>query len=77
MRSAFGPQVPRVALLASVALVAAETAGGQSTVPDAGPAVGSVAPAFEAVDHAGETRTFEDLAGPDGLLLLFFRSADW
>lgn len=42
-----------------------------------GPEVGAEAPAFEARDHTGATRTFADLTGPDGLLLLFFRSADW
>ena len=43
----------------------------------AGPEAGSAIPAFEAVDQAGETRAFKDLTGENGLLLLFFRSADW
>ena len=42
-----------------------------------GPAVGSQAPAFEATDHLGQSRNFESLTGESGLLLLFFRSADW
>ena len=45
--------------------------------PDAGPAVGQQVPAFEARDQHGERRTFESLRGPEGLLLVFFRSADW
>ena len=42
-----------------------------------GPAAGETIPAFEAVDQTGAQRTFENLAGPKGLLLLFHRSADW
>jgi len=44
---------------------------------DVGPAVGETIPRFEARDQDGRTRTFEDLKGPKGLVLLFFRSADW
>jgi copper chaperone CopZ len=42
-----------------------------------GPAVGAAIPAFTAVDQHGKTRRFEDLRGPKGLVLLFYRSADW
>ena len=42
-----------------------------------GPAVGAKIPAFSAVDQYGERRSFANLAGPNGLLLLFHRSADW
>jgi len=42
-----------------------------------GPAVGARIPAFEAVDQDGKPRTFENLRGPNGLVLLFVRSADW
>lgn len=42
-----------------------------------GPAVGERIPAFEGVDQNGRARDFESLAGPNGLLLLFHRSADW
>ena len=44
---------------------------------DPGPAIGDRLPAFEAVDQDGRPRTFESLRGPSGLVLLFFRSADW
>ncbi|MXY71358.1 MAG: hypothetical protein F4Y47_22740 [Acidobacteriia bacterium] len=43
----------------------------------AGPEVGQSVPAFEAVDQSGNARDFASLAGEQGLLLLFFRSADW
>jgi peroxiredoxin len=44
---------------------------------DVGPAVGEKIPSFQAVDQDGRVRTFADLGGPQGLVLLFFRSADW
>ena len=50
-------------------------AGAQT--PTAGPERGAVVPEFEAVDQSGQSRGFEDLTGENGLLLLFFRSADW
>ena len=42
-----------------------------------GPEVGQKAPDFEVLDQHGESQTLESLAGPNGLLLLFHRSADW
>lgn len=42
-----------------------------------GPAVGAHIPAGSFVSHDGETRTFLDLAGDKGLLILFNRSANW
>lgn len=51
----------------------ASAAHGQGT----GPAVGAKAPSFQATDHLGKARSFDDLSGENGLLLLFFRSADW
>lgn len=45
--------------------------------PDVGPAVGEAIPRFEASDQAGRLRTFDDLKGPNGLMLLFVRSANW
>lgn len=42
-----------------------------------GPEVGAQAPGFQATDHLGKAQSFDDLAGENGLLLLFFRSADW
>ncbi len=42
-----------------------------------GPAVGSRLPDFEATDQQGQARDFQSLTGENGLLLLFFRSADW
>ena len=38
---------------------------------------GSSVPAIEAPDQNGETQTFSDLVGENGLLLMFSRSFDW
>jgi len=39
--------------------------------------IGNKLPALAATDQFGKPRTFEDLKGPNGLVILFFRSADW
>jgi len=38
---------------------------------------GKNAPAFQARDQFGKKRTLSSLMEPNGLVLLFFRSADW
>lgn len=49
-----------------------------STEPMAiGLAVGQKAPNFSARDEFGNVQTLESLKGPNGTVLLFFRSADW
>jgi hypothetical protein len=42
-----------------------------------GPRIGDEAPEFSAIDQDGRERTLASLMGPKGLLLVFFRSADW
>jgi hypothetical protein len=42
-----------------------------------GPEPGERIPPFSLLDHSGELRSLPDLAGPQGLLLVFHRSADW
>jgi hypothetical protein len=42
-----------------------------------GPAAGSPAPDFSAVDQAGRTQTLKSIMGPKGAMLVFYRSADW
>ena len=55
-----------------IALLAMLAAG-----PKAGPAIGQPLPPFELPDQQGRAQTFESLRGPQGLVLVFFRSADW
>jgi hypothetical protein len=61
-----------ILLLGWVSLVAAQTPG-----PKTGPEVGAAAPGFSLVDQGGKTQTLESLMGAKGLMLVFFRSADW
>jgi hypothetical protein len=42
-----------------------------------GLAVGQKAPAFSTRDQLGRVQTLDTLRGPNGTVLLFFRSADW
>jgi hypothetical protein len=42
-----------------------------------GPAVGQRVPDFTLPDQFGNQRSLHDLMGPEGLLLVFSRSADW
>jgi hypothetical protein len=42
-----------------------------------GPRVGDRVPAFALKDQRGDTRTLASLIGPKGLMLVFYRSADW
>ena len=52
----------------------------QPTLPDVqklGPQVGTRVPDFTLLDQKGQPRTLASLMGPKGLMLVFFRSADW
>jgi len=42
-----------------------------------GPQVGAKAQEFEGRDQNGIARTLKGAAGPNGTMLVFFRSADW
>ena len=42
-----------------------------------GPQVGETVPPFTLTDQTGREHTLQSLMGPNGLVLVFFRSADW
>jgi hypothetical protein len=42
-----------------------------------GPAIGERVPEFALTDQHGKIRSLNDLTGPNGLVLVFSRSADW
>ena len=42
-----------------------------------GPGVGAKIPNFSLPDQTGQSRDYASLKGPKGLVLVFFRSADW
>jgi len=67
-------------LLASLLLLVAQAQAPAPPRPDPmelGPQVGQRLPAFQARDQSGRSRDFASLKGPKGLVLVFFRSADW
>jgi len=64
-------------LLGLAVLVAPAAGDGATSDFDPGPAVGARLPTLGLADQNGRTRTFRDLSGPEGLLLLVYRSADW
>jgi len=60
--------------------LATQLAAQQPVLPDVqklGPQVGSRVPDFTLLDQKGQSRTLASLTGPKGLMLVFFRSADW
>ena len=42
-----------------------------------GPPAGAKVPDFSLPDQNGQRHTLSSLMGPKGLMLVFFRSADW
>jgi hypothetical protein len=42
-----------------------------------GPEIGQKVPDFTLIDQHGQNRSLKELMGPNGLLLVFSRSADW
>lgn len=65
--------------LALVAAVVSLGVFGQQPVDvDAlGPGVGARAIDFRLLDQSGQPRTLASVAGPNGTMLVFFRSSDW
>lgn len=66
---------------AALALLSvAVSAAGQPAAVDPrtiGPQVGATVPSFTLPDQTGQQRTLASLMRPKGLVLVFFRSADW
>jgi hypothetical protein len=80
----FGPAafagVITILLLRLSADAVMQQAKSQPTLPDVqklGPQVGTRVPDFSLLDQKGQSRTLASLMGPKGLMLVFFRSADW
>ena len=67
-------------LLASVCSVSPHAVLQAAAMPDVqrlGPQVGDHAPDFTLIDQHGQSRRLTSLTGPKGLMLVFYRSADW
>jgi hypothetical protein len=42
-----------------------------------GPATGERIPSFSLPDQTGRVQSLDTIAGPNGAMLVFYRSADW
>ena len=68
----------RSSVLLLLFLFSSRTAGQpQADLSAVGPQVGARVPEFSAVDQFGQTQTLQSVAGREGTMLVFFRSADW
>jgi hypothetical protein len=68
------------AVVSLVAQATAQQSAPQPVLPDVqklGPQVGTRVPEFTLLDQKGQSRTLASLMGPQGLMLVFYRSADW
>src|SRR5260221_5529970 len=70
--------VRRIASIMSLALVVAGIFATRVPADELGPPVATKAPDIgKRLDQNGKPRTLSDLMGQNGLVLMFFRSADW
>ena len=70
----------RILTLMLLLVTAVASAAAAQALPDVdrfGPQVGDAVPTFSLVDQHGAARDLQSLMGPDGLMLVFSRSADW
>ena len=63
--------------LVAASVIAWTLVQAQADVQKIGPQVGEPVPDFSLVDQSGTPRTLQSVAGKNGLMLVFFRSADW
>ena len=80
MRNATCASITGALMLALFARGTTGQTAPQSALPDVqklGPQVGMRVPDFTLLDQTGQSRTLTSLIGPKGLMLVFFRSADW
>lgn len=63
--------------LSQVFLMAQQAPREKIDVSRLGPQVGQQVPDFSLRDQFGETRNLNSIIGPKGVMLVFFRSADW
>ena len=66
-----------LAWIATLVLTLVVTTAQEPKTETLGPKVGVGAQEFSGVDQFGKTHTLQSLLGRDGLMLVFYRSADW
>jgi hypothetical protein len=88
MRTVLPMHLPRIigtvslasAMLASPAVIAIQPAVSSRTpvaVSKLGPQVGEQVPDFKLKDQHGKPWTLASIMGPNGAMIVFYRSADW
>jgi len=63
-------------ILTSIVLVITQNAWATKNIP-VGPNIGDIAPAISVINNQNQATTLNSLMGEKGLILVFFRSADW
>jgi hypothetical protein len=69
-----------LALTPAVSFPARQQANSPASTVDVetvGPQVGDALPEFSLRDQRGQERSLRSLLGPNGAVIVFFRSADW
>ena len=71
----------RTIMLAALLLGFSTLAAAQSRqaidVASLGPQIGERVPDFNLPDQSGQVHSLDSIMGPNGVMLVFFRSADW
>ena len=71
----------RITMLAALLLGFSTLAAAQSReaveVATLGPQVGERVPDFSLPDQSGQAHSLDSIMGPNGVMLVFYRSADW
>ena len=71
----------RITMLAALLLGFSTLAAAQSReaveVASLGPQVGEGVPNFSLPDQSGQVHSLDSIMGPNGVMLVFYRSADW
>ncbi len=67
----------RISIIFVSAMTWTFTGLGQTVPKDPGTKVGESIPAFQLRDQNGKEQSLASLSGPKGVMLVFFRSADW
>ena len=71
----------RTIVLATLLLGFSTLAAAQSReaidVASLGPQIGERVPDFNLPDQSGQVHSLDSIMGPNGVMLVFFRSADW
>jgi len=77
MKSLLGWVLPPLLVLLGVTLVPSFTRAQYKAESNAILQLGNKIPLLRGTDQFGKERDFENLRGPNGLVILFYRSADW